>query len=358
MFSRSGEVKVADFGLSRVIKNDGMNLTQAGITMGTPLYMSPEQIEGRPVDSRSDIYSLGVTAYQMLAGEVPFKGDTPLSVAVQHLNKSPEPLGIRSPSVPPGLARIVDRMLAKKPVDRFQTPFELLSELRELAKRAAQEGWAEGPDNWSLSELLSFGEGRNEVTQRLTAAMKTTAMAALPRWRAKCWIALAVAALVAGLVIAALTKPRLLLADTEERPEQQENVRAQLFHAKVRDTPDAWKAVIDYFPTADPFDLNLAKQGLVRVYLRDRDYSEAQRTARELAGDSDLRFKAFGMAGQVIALTSQAQSEAEAGRNDQALKLRKQAREISGEISSDWNQQLDQGMSQQLNEARNELARN
>jgi serine/threonine protein kinase len=71
MLARSGEVKVADFGLARVQGDGGANLTQVGITMGTPLYMSPEQIEGRELDSRSDIYSLGVTAFHMLAGGPP-----------------------------------------------------------------------------------------------------------------------------------------------------------------------------------------------------------------------------------------------------------------------------------------------
>ena len=100
MLARSGEVKVADFGLARVQGDGGVNLTQIGVTMGTPLYMSPEQIEGRPLDCRSDIYSLGVTAYHMLAGAPPFDGDTPLAVAVQHLNQPPAPLEKRRPDVP------------------------------------------------------------------------------------------------------------------------------------------------------------------------------------------------------------------------------------------------------------------
>jgi serine/threonine-protein kinase len=78
MLSRSGEVKVADFGLARVQGDGGVNLTQVGVTMGTPLYMSPEQIEGGEIDSRSDIYSLGVTAYHMLTGSPPFTWDSPL----------------------------------------------------------------------------------------------------------------------------------------------------------------------------------------------------------------------------------------------------------------------------------------
>ena len=356
MFSRSGEVKVADFGLSRVIKGEGTNLTQVGVTMGTPLYMSPEQVEGRPVDSRSDIYSLGVTAYHMLAGEVPFMGDTALSVAVQHLNKQAEPLAIRCPNVPPGLARIVDRMMAKKPTERFQTPLELLSELRELAKRAAQEGWAEGPDNWSLTELLSFGDGRNEATQRLAEVMKTSTMTALPRGRPRRVVALTAAALVGGLLLAGFTYPGRLLEGAEERPPKQENVRAQLFLAKVRDTPEAWQAVEDYFSKADRFDLNLAKQGLTRLYLQETNYVAAEKPLRELSLETDSTFKAFGLAGQVIRLTALALRDTAAGETEQAARWRKEALEVSGRITPDLSSQLDRDMQGKLDEARRELA--
>ena len=78
LLTRKGEVKVADFGLSRCLDADrpALNLTQSGVTMGTPLYMSPEQVEGKPLDARTDIYSLGVTSYYMLAGHPPFDGAT------------------------------------------------------------------------------------------------------------------------------------------------------------------------------------------------------------------------------------------------------------------------------------------
>ncbi|MEX0613461.1 MAG: serine/threonine-protein kinase, partial [Pirellulales bacterium] len=120
----TGEVKVADFGLARV-QGDVTNLTQIGVTMGTPLYMSPEQIEGREIDSRSDIYSLGITAYHMLSGQPPFHGDSPLTVALQHLNQPPAPLNNRvgtAPTVPTALAQTVARMMAKKPGDRYGDP--------------------------------------------------------------------------------------------------------------------------------------------------------------------------------------------------------------------------------------------
>ena len=92
MLSPNGEVKVADFGLARVNDATDKHLTQIGITMGTPLYMSPEQVEGNDVDVRSDIYSLGVTAYHMLAGHPPFDGENALAIAVQHINATPQSL--------------------------------------------------------------------------------------------------------------------------------------------------------------------------------------------------------------------------------------------------------------------------
>jgi serine/threonine-protein kinase len=120
MLTPAGEVKVADFGLARVISNgDSLNLTQTGMTLGTPLYMSPEQVEGRALDPRSDIYSLGVTCYHMLIGEPPFRGETALSVAVQHVRTQPERLENRRPDLPTALCRIVHKMLAKKPGDRY-----------------------------------------------------------------------------------------------------------------------------------------------------------------------------------------------------------------------------------------------
>jgi serine/threonine-protein kinase len=87
--------------------------------MGTPLYMSPEQVEGRPLDPRSDIYALGVTCYQMLAGEPPFRGETALSIAVQHLQTSPQRLENLRPDLPASVCRIVHKMLAKDPTERY-----------------------------------------------------------------------------------------------------------------------------------------------------------------------------------------------------------------------------------------------
>ena len=139
LLTRNGELKVTDFGLARFQRAaESVDLTQVGITVGSPLYMSPEQVEGRPLDSRSDLYSFGVTCYQMLAGSPPFSGETPLSVALQHLNKQPEPLETHRPDLPAALCRAIHKMLAKSPEHRFQAPQELLRELRRIYQAASR----------------------------------------------------------------------------------------------------------------------------------------------------------------------------------------------------------------------------
>lgn len=134
MLTRKGEVKVADFGLSRCLdpEQQGLNLTQSGVTMGTPLYMSPEQVEGKPLDPRSDMYSFGVTCYHMLAGQPPFRGETAFEVALQHVQATPRPLQDIRPDLPSELCAIVLRMMAKKPDERYQTCRDLLKDLARV----------------------------------------------------------------------------------------------------------------------------------------------------------------------------------------------------------------------------------
>ncbi|HJT33345.1 MAG TPA: serine/threonine-protein kinase, partial [Pirellulales bacterium] len=177
MLARTGEVKVADFGLARMTGGDGsLNVTRVGMTMGTPLYMSPEQIEGRPLDPRSDIYSLGVTCYQMLAGAVPFAGETALSVAMQHVRSQPARLEQLRPDVPPALCRIVHRMLAKDPADRYATARDILVELQG----AGLLGSGDGPVR--LEDSLPADVARDRAaTERLESAMRAAALAARHR---------------------------------------------------------------------------------------------------------------------------------------------------------------------------------
>ena len=133
LLTRKGTVKVADFGLSRCfVSEQPLNITQSGVTMGTPLYMSPEQVKGHVVDPRSDIYSFGVTCYHMLAGEPPFHGETPFDVALQHVQNEATPLGEVRPDLPPDLCDVVHRMMNKRPEDRYQTAREIRRDLTRL----------------------------------------------------------------------------------------------------------------------------------------------------------------------------------------------------------------------------------
>jgi serine/threonine-protein kinase len=134
LLTRKGEAKVADFGLSRCFADDAqpLKLTESGVAMGTPLYMSPEQVEGRPVDPRSDIYSFGVTCYHMLAGQPPFRGQSAVEVAIQHVQKQPVPLAKIRPDLPAELCTLVHKMMAKDPEQRFQTGKEVIREVARL----------------------------------------------------------------------------------------------------------------------------------------------------------------------------------------------------------------------------------
>lgn len=134
LVNKKGEIKVADFGLAQLGKSpdDQSDGQAAGVTMGTPLYMSPEQVRGRELDPRSDIYSFGVTCYQLLCGETPFRGASPVQIATQHLNASPPPLHEKNPALPRILCRLVHRMMAKRRSLRYQSADEVLEDLKTL----------------------------------------------------------------------------------------------------------------------------------------------------------------------------------------------------------------------------------
>jgi eukaryotic-like serine/threonine-protein kinase len=308
MLSRSGEVKVADFGLARVQGDGGVNMTQVGITMGTPLYMSPEQIEGGELDSRSDIYSLGVTAYYMLTGAPPFSGDSPLSVAVQHLQQQAEPVANRRPDIPVKFAAIIDRMLAKKPGDRYPDPPALLRDLHQLSADGAAEGWASKPDEWSLADMIMVADDRAEATSRLDDLMKTRIMPrrsrTAERWRAVMFAA----GILAGIGFALLMKQPRLLANAAPGKSGYEDRWDQLYHAKKFNTVPAWQGAVELADAADDdFCLNLARMGLAQRLLSTSEYSAALDPLRRLAESPDTlseSFRAFGRAGLVVAYTN------------------------------------------------------
>lgn len=134
LVSPKGDVKVADFGLSQLTSGPmaSPGLTQTGTTVGTPRYMSPEQIEGRIVDARSDLYSLGVTLYYVLAGRPPFDSNSPMVLASQHLRDEPPLVSDFRAGLPSELVELVQRLLAKKPDDRYASATELVKDLGSI----------------------------------------------------------------------------------------------------------------------------------------------------------------------------------------------------------------------------------
>ncbi len=135
LITKKGEVKVADFGLAQLGES---NVERKSVTMGTPLYMSPEQVSGRELDPRSDVYSFGVTAYQLLCGETPFKGNSAIAIAKQHLTTAPPPLKEKNPALPDILCRMVHRMMAKRRTLRYQSADEVLEDLKKLVTAQKQ----------------------------------------------------------------------------------------------------------------------------------------------------------------------------------------------------------------------------
>ena len=128
LITEEGTIKVTDFGIARAV-NTEESLTQTGAVMGTATYFSPEQAEGMGVDSRSDIYSLGVVIFEMVTGRPPFLGDTPVAVASKHVREHPPAPREINPGVPPDLEAIILKCLAKSPDHRYATGDDLRIDL-------------------------------------------------------------------------------------------------------------------------------------------------------------------------------------------------------------------------------------
>ena len=130
LIDKDGNARIMDFGIARSLKAKG--ITGLGVMIGTPEYMSPEQVEGKEVDQRSDIYSLGIILYEMLTGQVPFEGDTPLAIAVKHKTEVPRDPRLVNAQIPEDLSRVVLKCLQKDKEKRYQSANELYLELGEI----------------------------------------------------------------------------------------------------------------------------------------------------------------------------------------------------------------------------------
>jgi serine/threonine protein kinase/Tfp pilus assembly protein PilF len=132
MIDKEGMARIMDFGIARSVS--GKSITGAGVMIGTPEYMSPEQVESKETDQRSDIYSLGVILYEMITGRVPFEGDTPLSVALKQKTEVPQNPKEFNTQIPEDLCRVVLKCLEKEKQKRYQSASEVRSELENIEK--------------------------------------------------------------------------------------------------------------------------------------------------------------------------------------------------------------------------------
>src|SRR3954452_1626554 len=315
MITPAGEVKVADFGLARISRDgEALNLTQVGITMGTPLYMSPEQVEGRVVDPRSDIYSFGVTCYHMLAGHPPFDGPTALNVAVQHLKTEPKRLEVLCPNLPEGLCRIVHKLLAKKPDDRYQRAIDLLKDLKGLKIEGLDQDWAAELPGFNSADLALSTAGRLEATQQLELLLRTDRAA-----RSKAWNTASLIGAIAGLILLGLVARGALAWITlppsplpsipgagDLKAKRMPTVRQQFDLARFaqHDKEDHWLAVEKYYPPEKSAEnkhcARLALRGRANLYVAERRLQDALKLYADLANVEDADIALSGLAGEAV----------------------------------------------------------
>jgi beta-lactam-binding protein with PASTA domain/predicted Ser/Thr protein kinase len=151
LVGHEGRLKVTDFGIAR---SGASQMTEVGSIIGTAQYLSPEQARGAPVDQTSDLYSVGVVLYEMLTGQVPFTGDTPLEIAMKHLSEVPAPPSELRPEVPHNLDSVVLRALAKDPAERYQNADEMDADLARVA-----QGLPVDPETETAATAVLSGSG-------------------------------------------------------------------------------------------------------------------------------------------------------------------------------------------------------
>jgi eukaryotic-like serine/threonine-protein kinase len=302
LITRKGEAKVTDFGLAQLAESEQkVQLTQVGITMGTPLYMSPEQINGDTVDHRSDIYSFGVTCYRMLSGRPPFRGETSLTLAMQHLTKTPEPLGSLRSDLPPVMGEIVHKMMARHPEDRYQHAREITADLKRVARvlkedqteavgsvKTTKADALEPPRNWREA-FFHWPLARHAMILAVAAILVAGSSAALGWWlRPK--------------------DPLVVNAKRQDPVPKLATAKDQFNRARNGLPSDeaAWLAVLNYFPEDRTYTPE-AKERLAVLYLRTRRLDEAKKLFDDLQsmGRENPNAQAAGLAGNAVTASLQ-----------------------------------------------------
>lgn len=297
LLTRKGEAKVADFGLAQLtLQGEKVALTQVGMTMGTPLYMSPEQVNGKPLDARSDLYSFGVMAYHMLAGKPPFLGETPLAIAVQHLNSECPPLKTLRPDLPDAVCEFIKKLMAKKREDRYPDAQSVVLELKQLSRLAA------GKEPLDQSALMRTSSSANPPAGKQVIWDRP--------WSRQLFWLIPLCVLAAGSAAGAGWALRIQ-NPFETPPKQQTGVQkfdspqAQYYHAMLTPgEPAGWQAILDYHKSAEAISLECdrAELHLAMIDLRDNRLEQAKLrfNQMELEGGSNTWKKAHALAGLAV----------------------------------------------------------
>ncbi|WP_456151679.1 Stk1 family PASTA domain-containing Ser/Thr kinase [Desulfofundulus luciae] len=165
LITKSGRAKLTDFGIAR--EATAATVTQTDTIVGSVHYLSPEQARGELAGPQSDIYSLGVVLYEMLTGSVPFAGDSPIAVAIKHIQEEPEPPSRRNPGISPGLEQVVLRAMQKNPQSRFASAREMARHLEDLFARDGEEATRFIPlDEMATRVLKPVEKPREEGVRR------------------------------------------------------------------------------------------------------------------------------------------------------------------------------------------------
>jgi len=286
LLTPDGEVKVADFGLARA-RGQSLNLTAVGVTLGSPLYMSPEQIQGLAVDSRSDLYSLGATAYHMLTGRPPFSGETALALAMQHLQAEPPKLEQLRPDLPTELVAIVHRLMAKNADDRFASAAELSRALKGVVETSSSS---------QTNQIVPFPGlvieqqriSNLEVTQELQrlskpSVLSTPTITSKSKWMIHRFV-LATSALIVGFLFTYYFMREDLFANqvkTTAGVTHQGTIQRQYALALIENDLKHWLAVSENFPPTDNVSKDYAakaKLQIARLAIEGENFTSAVQT--------------------------------------------------------------------------------
>jgi len=319
LITKKGRVKVADFGLCRDQESRSLQLTQSGVTMGTPLYMSPEQAQGHAIDHRSDLYSLGVTFYHMLAGVPPFHAETALALALKQVRETPRSIRVHRPDLPEELDQLVLRLMAKTPSDRYQSAALMLADLAKMrdSLQIAPTGTiadaaANGPslaDDSRVSTSSNGSTAKTASSQLATAASSGLSLSipvplrdALARLRPGMIAATSALCLLLGAIagwsarnpdIQAIPtepaqplpglwlEPQWTAVPKQNSPEEQ--LRYALLQAPRDELAPAFLAVAGYFPHSHEL-ISKAYTQLARVWYRRCDLEALGKLESELLG--------------------------------------------------------------------------